>query len=197
MELWFATTHLGKLREAREILGKERVTLKSLKEIGVYTPPEETGKTFLENAQIKAMSLRTIKNTSWVMADDSGLEVKALNGAPGIYSARYAGPSASDAENVSKLMMSLKDVPDRSAQFVCCLCVINPKGQEYSFEGVLKGRIAEKVSGTSGFGYDPVFIPEGGTRTFAEMSPEEKNKISHRSIALAKFRKSIFPTSAN
>lgn len=191
MELWFATTHLGKLREAKEILGEEQVTLKSLKEVGIYTPPEETGKTFLENARIKAKSLRTIKTTSWVMADDSGLEVKGLDGAPGIYSARYAGPHASDVENISKLMMSLKNVKDRAAQFVCCLYVIDPKGQEYSFEGVLKGRIAEKVSGTSGFGYDPVFIPEGETRTFAEMNSTEKNKHSHRSIALAKFRKSL------
>ncbi len=193
MQIWFATTHLGKLREAQEFLGKGHVQLKSLSEVDNYTPPEETGTTFLQNAQIKARSLKSVKRTSWVIADDSGLKVKGLGGAPGIYSARYAKSHATDEENISKLlkMMSLKHVTDRTAQFVCCLYVIDPQGQESSFEGVLRGRISEKTVGTQGFGYDPVFIPEGGTKTFAEMNLVEKNKISHRSVAFSKFYKSI------
>lgn len=186
MEVWVATTNKGKLDEIRNILSEAPIELHSLNELPSYSVPPETGKTFAENARIKAKALRAVKNEAWVLADDSGLEVAGLNNLPGVHSARYAGDNASDAENTAKLlkMMSLRSAQKREAKFKCALAVINPNGEEFLFEGILKGKIGLQQQGTNGFGYDSVFIPEGHEKTLAQMTPGEKNQISHRYQAL-------------
>lgn len=144
----------------------------------------ETGNSFKENAYLKASVIHAKYKVN-ALADDSGLEVEALNYQPGIFSARYAGENASDQENINKLLNLLKNESNRKARFVCVLCLIL-HGNIYYFEGVVNGTIAEECRGTHGFGYDPIFIPEGYRHTFAEMSMKEKNRISHRGIALHK-----------
>ena len=190
MELWVATSNSGKLSEIKNLLMKVDINLHSISELPVYTSPQETGTTFEANARIKAKSLHALKKDCWVLADDSGLEVEGLNNQPGIHSARYAGPHASDAENTSKLlkMMSLRSATNRKARFCCVLVIIDPEGKEFVIEETLNGEIARIAAGKNGFGYDNVFIPEGQNKTFAEMSPGDKNKISHRAKALRKFR---------
>lgn len=154
-------------------------------------PPEETGQTFFENARIKAEYFS--RNTSLpALADDSGLEVEILNGAPGIFSARYAGPGCSYDDNNRKLLKELENIPDeqRGAKFVCVAVLAFPDGRIFSTEGVITGKIARRPRGTGGFGYDPIFeLPDG--RTMAELSQEEKNKISHRGKAFRKMQEII------
>lgn len=152
--------------------------------------PPETGKSFYENARLKALAVhdqytarRGAGGAPWVMADDSGIEVKALGWAPGIYSARYAGDDATDSGNVDKMLAELAGVGDRSARFVCVIVCLAPGGDEYVAEGVFPGRITAEPRGESGFGYDPIFIPDGYSLTVAELSAEEKNRISHRARA--------------
>jgi len=192
LEIWAATGNKGKVREF-ELLLKEFPDLKlhHQGELSAFTPRPEDGKTFLDNARIKARTLRSVKNSHWVFGEDSGLEVEGLGGLPGIHSARYAGPKASDNENVVKLlkMMSLKAVPNRKAQFKCTLVAYTPEGEEKIYEGSLKGTIASKPIGQLGFGYDPVFIPEGQTQSLAELGPGYKNQHSHRAIAFKEFLK--------
>jgi len=189
MELWFASFNSGKLKELKNLFMGKDFDLHSASELTYYSAPPETGNSFEENAKIKARSLRALKPNTWVMAEDSGLEVTGLNNLPGIHSARYAGPKARDAENTAKLlkMLSLKSANNREAQFKCSLVVITPEGQEKTYEGVLKGEIAKQMKGTQGFGYDNVFIPEGETQTLAELGLAFKNKCSHRSQAIKKF----------
>lgn len=191
-EFWIGTTNKGKLSEFKIFFDKHKIAFdfKSLSDLPVYIQPEENGKTFLENAMIKAKSLKSMKPGQWVMAEDSGLEVSALNNLPGIHTARYAGPKASDSENVAKLikMMSLRAGSNRSARFVCCMVIFDPTGKEHVFNGELKGSIGTSPKGTGGFGYDPVFIPEGETQTLAEIGIAWKNMHSHRSHALEQFR---------
>ena len=191
MKLWVATSNKGKLDEVRHILGDCGMEIKSLAELGSYTSPPETASDFVGNARIKAKSLHAVKPEDWVIADDSGLEVDGLNKLPGVHSARYAGDKASDAANTAKLlkMMSLRSATNRQAQFVCVVVAINPEGQEFVFEGFLKGEISRQQRGTNGFGYDSVFIPEGFDKTLAEVNAAEKNRISHRAAALRDFRK--------
>ncbi|MNK12102.1 Non-canonical purine NTP pyrophosphatase [compost metagenome] len=190
MELWIATGNKGKLTEYK-ILLKEIIDLKvfSQGDLPTFSPRPEDGKTFEDNARIKAKTLRSVKNTVWVLGEDSGLEVEGLNNLPGIHSARYAGPKASDSENVSKLikMMSLKPMANRNARFVCSTVVYTPTGEEWVFTGELKGTIALKPAGLHGFGYDSVFIPEGQTQTLAELGTGFKNMNSHRSQAVKAF----------
>jgi XTP/dITP diphosphohydrolase len=190
MQLWVATGNQGKLNEFKMLLNKLvslGLHLHSQSELKVYSAPPENGETFLANARIKARSLKAMKPGTWVMADDSGITVEGLNGLPGIHSARYAGAKASDAENMAKLvkMLTIRHVANRKAAFVCTLVAFDPSGAEHVFEGRLEGEIAKAVKGSTGFGYDPVFIPEGETKTLAELGPAYKNKVSHRAKAVA------------
>ncbi len=190
MELWIATGNKGKLAEYKLLL-REIADLKvfSQGDIPSFTPRPEDGKTFEENARIKAKTLRAVKNNVWVLGEDAGLVVEGLGGLPGIHSARYAGPKASDSENVAKLlkMMTLKPMQNRNAKFVCTTVVYTPTGEEWIFTGELKGTIASKPAGLHGFGYDPVFVPEGQTQTLAEIGSGYKSQHSHRSQALRAF----------
>ncbi|MBO9665871.1 MAG: RdgB/HAM1 family non-canonical purine NTP pyrophosphatase [Bdellovibrio sp.] len=190
MELWIATGNKGKVTEYK-ILLNELADLKIFTQADLpsFTPRPEDGKTFLDNARIKAKTLRAVKNNVYVLGEDSGLEVEGLNNLPGIHSARYAGPKASDSENVSKLikMMTLKPMNNRNAKFVASVVVYTPTGEEWVFTGEMKGTIAHKPAGVHGFGYDPVFIPEGQTQTLAELGAGYKTQHSHRSQAVKQF----------
>lgn len=192
MELWIATTNRGKLLEFEMILEpliKEgKLKLKTLGDLDTYFPPEETGATFLDNARIKARSLKAVRPGAWIVAEDSGLAVEGMNGLPGVHSARYAGPKASDFENRAKLLkiMGLKALANRNASFLCQMVVFDSDGQEHLFDGELKGTIAKAEAGKTGFGYDSVFIPEGETKTLAELGLAFKNKVSHRARAVEK-----------
>jgi XTP/dITP diphosphohydrolase len=186
MEFIVATHNQNKVREFRRILEPLSVEVVSadLPEV------EETGKTFAENAYLKASSAcRKAEKTA--VADDSGLAVDALGGAPGIYSARYAGEGASNEQRIAKLLNALKDVPEekRTAKFVCAICCVFPNGDIITARGECPGKIAFAPRGTDGFGYDPVFL--AGERTFAELSAEEKDRISHRGKALRLFAEQL------
>lgn len=190
MELWIATGNKGKLNEYK--LGLKDVPdlqIHAQGELPAFTPRPEDGKTFLENAQIKSRTLKAVKPGLWILGEDSGLEVEGLNNLPGIHSARYAGPKASDSENVAKLlkMMTLRPMANRKARFVCSTVVFTPAGEEWHFEGIMSGVIASKPAGQLGFGYDPVFVPDGQTQTLAELGPGFKNQHSHRAMALKAF----------
>lgn len=186
-EIWVATGNKGKLSEFKILFDKDIPQFKvfSIADLPTFSPPPENGATFLDNARIKAKSLKAMKPGAWIVADDSGLEVEGLGGLPGVHSARYAGPKAADSENTAKLlkMMQIRAVANRNAQFVCSLVVYTPTGEELIFNGILKGQIAKSPAGQHGFGYDPVFIPEGETKTLAEIGSGYKSKHSHRSKA--------------
>lgn len=185
--LWVATHNKDKLREIKEIFKEVPVEVRGAFEVAHYSAPTESGKTFQENALIKAKFLKAIKSQDWILSDDSGIEVTALKMLPGVHSARYAGPTAKDVENTTKLLKMLQmqaTAGDRSAQFKCAICLITPSGEEKFFEGVVKGTIASGMKGKAGFGYDSVFIPEGQTQTIGELGLAFKNKISHRAVAL-------------
>jgi len=184
-QLWISTTNQGKLNEFRNIMGGQ-FEIHSVSELPNYHAPPETGKTFIENARIKAKTLKALKPGTWVVADDSGLEVEGLGGMPGIHSARYAGDKASDAENVAKVlkMVQIRSAAHRKAQFRCVLVAYDPSGAEHVIEGVVTGTISTTARGKVGFGYDPVFIPDGKEQTFSEMGIAAKNQISHRAKAI-------------
>ena len=186
MKLVFATNNKHKLQEVRDILGS-RVEVLSLNDINCHDDIPETGSTLEENALIKA---RWISNKYHCncFADDTGLEVTALNGAPGVYSARYAGEECDSQANMEKLLQNLTGKTDRSAQFRTVIALIID-GEELLFDGIVKGSISNKKRGDSGFGYDPIFIPEGYEESFAQMGNEEKNSISHRFRATEKLSK--------
>ncbi len=170
-------------------MAESGIECRSLADYGDLPEIVEDGRSFLENALKKARTIAQLTGET-VLADDSGLEVATLNGAPGIYSARYAGEHADDAENIRKLLDSLKGIPcaDRGAHFHCVLVLCDPDGSYQSFTGRWEGRIAEQSAGQGGFGYDPVFfLPERGV-TVAELPAEEKNRLSHRSQAFAKLK---------
>jgi len=146
--------------------------------------PEETGKTFVENARLKARHVHAaLGGAEWVLADDSGIEAAALHGVPGVRSARYAGEDATDEQNLAKLIGALAGSDDRRVRYVAELVAIAPDGGEVTARGELTGTLAAAPRGTGGFGYDPAFVPDGETRTVAEMSPGEKDAISHRARA--------------
>jgi XTP/dITP diphosphohydrolase len=148
---------------------------------------DETGATFAENARLKAEALTTrAPAAAWVLADDSGLEVDALGGRPGVRSARYAGEKTSDAANCTQLLRQLQGVedPGRTARFRCVLCLIGPDGHARLFDGACEGRIAHQPRGAAGFGYDPVFVPQGYDRTFGELGQAVKSRLSHRARAV-------------
>ena len=179
--LVFATHNPNKAREVQQMLGGAYV-IKTLTDIGCHEAIPETAATLEGNARIKAMHVVEHYGLD-CFADDTGLEVEALNGKPGVRTARYAGEDADAMQNMAKLLEKLSGTEHRGAQFRTSICLVRG-GVEERVEGVCKGRIAQERSGADGFGYDPVFIPEGENRTFAEMSPAEKNAISHRGIAV-------------
>lgn len=182
MKLLLATTNRGKVREMRERIAALGLEVLSLADVGIG-PVEETGSTFEENAALKAVSAARASGL-WAVAEDSGLEVHALGGRPGVYSARFAGPDASDEENNQKLLAAMAGIPveGRGARFRAVMVLASPQGETWSAEGVCEGRIAFAPRGEGGFGYDPLFVY--GDRTFAEMSLAEKEAVSHRGRAL-------------
>lgn len=188
-----ASNNAHKVQEISEALSFPGWEFCTLRERGIDSDPIEDADTFLGNARIKARAAHEACGGSCaVLADDSGLEVDALGGAPGVHSARYAGEPTDDAANNAKLLAELSDVPDekRTARFVCTLVLIDEDGFEYVARGTVEGRIAREGRGSHGFGYDPLFLPDvfGGDRTLAEALPEEKNAVSHRGNALRNLR---------
>lgn len=177
-----ATANAHKVEEYKALIADDSIEMQSLRDYPGFPEVEENGKTFQENAAIKAVAASKYCDAP-AFADDSGLEVFALNGEPGIYSARYA---PTDPERIAKLLKNLEGKEDRSARFVCVIAIAFNGEVIETFEGEIRGKIAFEPKGENGFGYDPVFIPDGETRTFAELSSEEKNRISHRANAFRK-----------
>ena len=183
-ELVFATNNAHKLDEIRAILG-DKMHILSLNDINCHEDIPETADTLEGNASLKAEYIFNHYGKD-CFADDTGLEVEALDGAPGIYSARYAGGDGHDSEaNMTKLLENMADKDNRKARFRTAICLIEG-GEKHFFDGIVNGEIIRARRGASGFGYDPIFMPEGYTETFAEMGNDEKNKISHRARAVAK-----------
>ncbi|HWR58376.1 MAG TPA: XTP/dITP diphosphatase [Thermodesulfovibrionales bacterium] len=189
MELVVATRNKKKVEEIRRILEGLPVTLRSIDDFPGCPEVEEDADTFEGNAIKKARAVASYTGKP-AIADDSGLEVNALNGAPGVFSARYAGPDADDERNREKLLFEMVEIEEgsRGARFVCSVALAFPEGQVETFEGHVEGRIGTGQRGSCGFGYDPVFYPTDHERTFAEMSAEEKDALSHRGKALKKLR---------
>ena len=183
MKIVFASGNRGKLREASEIFaGFEIVPISAFP---TWHAPDENGSTFLQNAVIKAEAAAAAAEGEIVLADDSGLVVPALNGAPGIFSARFSA-DGTDGANRKKLLSELSGINDRSAYFLCTAVLIFPDRTVIAAEGRCYGKIIETERGNNGFGYDPVFVPDGYEKTLAELSEEEKNAISHRGMAFRK-----------
>jgi XTP/dITP diphosphohydrolase len=181
-----ATSNKNKLKEFRELLKNAPVAVKSLSDFGPMPEPVEDGATFDDNAYKKALHYAKVLGLP-CLADDSGLEVDALDGRPGVYSARYSGPDATDWSNCDKLLGEMEDQANRSAHFVCVLSLATPDGPALTWEGRCDGELLTKRQGEAGFGYDPLFYyPELG-KTFAELSMEEKSRVSHRGRAMAEF----------
>ncbi|MCD6082877.1 XTP/dITP diphosphatase [Candidatus Aerophobetes bacterium] len=192
MELVVATRNKDKVREIKELLSDLKVRILTHEDFPNFPSVVEDGKSLKENALKKARAIAKFTG-KLALADDSGLEVEALGGAPGVFSSRFAGENATYEDNNQKLLSLLKGVPPekRGAVFRCVIAIIDPEGREVVVEGVCRGRITEKPKGKEGFGYDPVFEPEGSERTFAQMSLEEKNRISHRAKALKKAKEAL------
>lgn len=187
MKVLLASNNGHKIKEIKEILG-DFFDVVSLRESGVESDPEETGATFEENARIKAVAGMKASGMPCI-ADDSGLEVFALDGLPGVMSARYAGGHGDDSANNEKLLRELENASDRSARYVCVICMAFPNGHEIVARGECRGTILKEAHGEGGFGYDPLFFfPQFG-KTFAEITAEEKNEVSHRKAALKEFEK--------
>lgn len=194
MQIIAATNNKNKLQEIREILSHIGCEVFSLNDMGIHTDIEETGTTFKENALIKAREI--CKMTGQIsIADDSGLEVNALNGEPGVYSARYAGIDGEekDIANNKKLLEKMKNIPEdeRQARFCSVIAIVFPDGREVTAKGYIDGKIGFEERGNGGFGYDPLFIIEAMDKTMAELTLEEKNKISHRANALKKMKEKL------
>lgn len=186
LQMLAATTNKNKVREFQEILKdlKDKINIITTDAIPNFPEIVEDGTTFAENAMKKAKEASAFADMV-AMADDSGLVVEALDGAPGIHSARYAGEGASDADRIAKLLKAMDGVTDRSAKFVCAAAIAYRGEEVKTFIGEIKGKITLAPSGSNGFGYDPVFIPEGFEKTFAELTDEEKNAVSHRGRAMS------------
>ena len=185
MKLLFCSSNQGKTQEIQYKFG-ESITIQNLLDIGCTEEIPETAETFAGNALLKARyGYENFKVACF--SDDSGLEVAALDNAPGVYSARYAGVPKSDSRNMDKLLFELQGVKNREACFKTVIAYIDSYGKTSSFEGIIEGEILEEKRGSQGFGYDPIFLPKGYTKTFAEMNLAEKSNLSHRSIALEKF----------
>ena len=183
MKIVFATNNQHKLDEIRKI-SKGQLEILSLSDIDCYDDIPETGVTLKENAHIKAIFVKE-KFELDCFADDTGLEVDALDNAPGIYSSRYAGPKCDPEDNMQKLIQSLQGKENRDAQFRTVIALIL-EGEEYFFEGIVRGKITQQKEGSNGFGYDPIFKPTGYDKTYGELSDDIKNSLSHRAIATQK-----------
>jgi len=183
MRLIFASNNHYKISEIQSLI-QATIYLQSMLDAGIDEEIEETGSDLNQNALIKARFVFSNLNQA-VFADDSGLEIEALNNEPGVYSARYAGPQKNDEDNMRKVLNNLKDHKNRKARFRTIIALIID-GKEYLFEGSIAGQITMEKRGTNGFGYDPIFMPDNYSKTFAEMTSQEKNQISHRAIAVNK-----------
>lgn len=184
-----ASQNRGKIAELGELLADQKIQVRSLLDFPAYEDIEETGRTFAENAALKARAAMT-KTGLLTLADDSGLEVEALSGAPGVYSARFAGEQGNAEKNIDKLLALMTDIPEekRGARFRCSLVIVTLDGKEYLVEGSVEGQILHQRQGEGGFGYDPVFYLPELSRTMAELSATQKNSLSHRAQA---FRKAL------
>ena len=195
MQLIVATRNAHKTREIQHILGSG-FSVRDLRAYPQISETIETGTSFEENAKLKALAVST-KLPGLIVADDSGLEVDALGGAPGIHSARYAGANATNIEKIDKLLEELARVraknDSRRARFHCVLALARNSDVVGVFEGTIEGEITERPRGSRGFGYDPIFVPKGYERTFGELGPAEKNQLSHRARALEKLRAFLIP----
>jgi XTP/dITP diphosphohydrolase len=185
MKLVFATNNLHKIEEISDLLGDSFI-LKSLKDLEIYEEIPEDFHTLEENALFKARFINKLTGMN-VFADDTGLEIDALNGRPGVHSARFAGPGKNFEANIDKVLLLMAGTKDRRARFRTVIALIM-NGSEYLFEGKVEGNILTERRGKQGFGYDPVFVPDGKNKTFAEMNLDEKNTISHRAIAFIKLK---------
>jgi len=183
MEIVFATQNKHKLEEIQKIVG-DQYKIISLADLNFFEDIPETENTLVGNALMKARFIHEKFHCN-CFADDTGLEIDALHGAPGVYSARYAGPACSFEDNMRKVLSQMEGISNRKAQFKTVIALILDN-KEYLFEGSVSGTILEKKSGTQGFGYDPIFLPDGYNESFAEMSAELKNRISHRAVATQK-----------
>ncbi|MDQ8208202.1 RdgB/HAM1 family non-canonical purine NTP pyrophosphatase [Coraliomargarita sp. SDUM461003] len=193
-QLIVATGNAHKVEEFDGLLADCGFEVHSAKVCGGMPEVVEDGGSFAANARIKALALRAqAPADAWIVSDDSGLEVDALDGAPGIYSARYAGEGANDLDNLNKLLAELAQVPveQRAARFRCVLCLLDPEGREQFFEGACEGRIATEPTGAAGFGYDPIFVPVGFSKSFAELGETSKSQLSHRALAVKALRQGV------
>jgi XTP/dITP diphosphohydrolase len=188
--LVIASHNPGKVREIADLLRPFSVAIVSAAELGL-AEPEETETSFIGNARLKALAAAEASKLP-ALADDSGLEVMALNNAPGIYSARWAGPAKDFDAAMTRVLDGLKDAADRRARFVCALALAWPDGHCETFEGIVDGLIAPEKRGHRGFGYDPIFLPQGRTQTFGEMEPQAKHAISHRALAFRQLIEACF-----
>ena len=190
MKLVVATHNAHKCEEFARILNPLNIEVVSQDDIGVKDSADETGKTFIDNARIKAKAVYDVRKCM-VVADDSGLEVESLNNAPGVYTARYGGEGLSDKQRYEYLLKNMTDIPEnkRQARFCCALVLIMPNGDEYDFFETCEGKIGFEAQGEDGFGYDPIFMVND--KSFAQISGEEKDKISHRGKALRKLAKKL------
>jgi XTP/dITP diphosphohydrolase len=190
--LIIASNNTHKIDEIKNILKDLDYCILSLNEAGIDIDVEENGSTFEENSYIKAKAIFNLSGET-VLADDSGLEVYALNGAPGVYSARFAGEHGNDRKNNDRILELLKDIPDekRGARFVSAIVMLTPNGDKFAGEGYVEGRIGYEEKGSNGFGYDPLFIVPELNKTFAELASEEKNSISHRKRALEDLKRKL------
>lgn len=186
MDIIVATNNQGKVKEIKSMLSPHNVMSQS--EAGINIEVEETGDTFEENAFLKARALKKYTDSAIIIADDSGLMVDYLNGEPGVYSARYAGDNTTPEQGMEKLLKNLDGVPfeGRTAHFKTVVALIMPDGSEYSFDGTCDGYITNIKKGDNGFGYDPIFYYPPFSKTFAELTEDEKNSVSHRGAALKK-----------
>lgn len=191
MKFVLASNNEGKLRELRELLSGLDIEIISQREAGCAVSAEENGESFEENAYLKAVMATSVLGLP-AIADDSGLCVDALDGAPGIYSARFGAPEIkTDAERTEYLLKLMRDKENRTARFVSCVCCTFPNGDRIDARGECEGTLTESPRGDGGFGYDPIFLPDGESLTMAEMTEERKNTISHRAHALEDFRKGL------
>ena len=187
MNIVLATNNMGKLKDFKNVLSSLNINVCLPNELGIgVNMPEETGKTYEENAEIKARAVYDLCGEVSI-GDDSGLEIDALNGEPGIYSARYAGDGKSDEEKIRFVLDKLKNVAEeeRTAKFVSCICCVLKSGESFFVRGECRGKIAFEPRGENGFGYCPIFVVDSG-KTFAEMTDNERSKINHRGIAINK-----------
>jgi XTP/dITP diphosphohydrolase len=194
MDLLLATRNVNKTREFAQILGAE-FQVGDLSNLENCPKVEEAGRTFRENAMLKALAVSLDQQLTdrhlLVVADDSGLEIDSLGGAPGIFSARYAGDNATDEANINKLLRELSETRERSARFRCVIALVRDGKLLGTFEGAVEGTIVDHPRGDRGFGYDPIFVPDRFDKTFGELPAETKNKISHRARAIAALREAL------